>query len=47
MNQIDVAEAKSRIRGIIDTNCRDLSSKIGFLEPKLVVSNPIIGNLSF
>ena len=47
MNQFDVIDAKSPLRGISYPKYWDLSSNFGILEPNLIGSDPTMGNLSF
>ena len=47
MNQFDVIDAKSPLRGIPCPKYWDLSSKLGILERNLIGSGPIMENLSF
>lgn len=44
MNQFDVIDAKSPLRGIPCPKYWDLSSKLGIIERNLRGSDPIIGN---
>ena len=45
MNQFDVIDAKSPLRGISYLKYWDLSSKFGILELNLIGSDPTMGNL--
>ena len=47
MKQFDVIDAKSPLREISSHKYWDLNSKFGILEPNLIGSDPIMGNLSF
>lgn len=47
MKLICAIYAKSIVRGKLSLNNRDLSEKIGFKRPNLMVLDPMFGNLSF
>jgi len=47
MNQFDVIDAITPLRGISCPKYWDLSSKFGILEPNLIGSDPTMGKLSF
>ena len=47
MNQFDVIDNKTPLRGILYPKHCDLSSKIDFLEPNLVGSESTMWNLNF